>query len=737
MNIAPIYDNEGDSPKNPGIDISKWHTEKQAITDVMNFDWNKAIGVGLITGYNGYRAIDIDGIIEENLLEEIGKEKLIGKILTQLGLPEDYPWVVKSGSGKGCHIIFQSDDVEDMHRGNFAFAPLDSRKILDYGFITTDFKRMEISWRYFLVLPPSCLKGSSSGYNFWYNDLPSSKPEYISNEKLANVIYLWCGFACDEEWIYNDSKFKIYYRECNTTLDSARIKGAAEKKEYAGLLKACDEGRNSLAFSHSDFRTKLHISVDLLSKSNCVNARLNLVNLMAVGYIVVSINEFFRSLKGLLNDGIIEDWEYENFRKIGLKNCKQPNRLMFFDTETNGLPPKYIFQLTDMPRIVQLSWIVADADGNIEKKCGYIIKPTDFDIPEDAVKVHGISKERALKEGMGAREVLSLFMSDLRDCNAIVGHNVSFDIQVLRGELERHKIENAIIDMPSYCTMRLSVDYCKIPTEAAYIRSFSQYLSYSLSHPREYKYKYPKLIELYDFLFDDRFDNAHDANADVEATVKCFFELIKRKVISYKSTDRTYGEIISVKDRTTNILNDNLLSCIEKWQLSKNGDKWLAKAILKKDRIIKVSLLYKLSNDGVQMDTLSLPLIESYGLALCECFSINADSIAVSKMQLARIIPDDCAFMISEVHWAKNEGNKWRTKLVRSFSIEEQKSVENTKIVASQYGNSVCFKLKSGREVFIPLSIHSSLRVGEDINLSKCKLICLFNGGEEILRVLE
>ena len=224
---------------------------------------------------------------------------------------------------------------------------------------------------------------------------------------------------------------------------------------------------------------------------------------------------------------------------------------MFIDTETNGLPPKYLYQITDMPRIVQLSWIIADEDGNIEKKCGYLIKPVDFEIPDDAVNVHGITKEKALRDGVDIKEAISLFMTDLNNCNAIAGHNVSFDIQVLRGELERLKIANAIHDMPYYCTMHLSVDYCKIPTQAAYIRSFSQYISYSLNHPREYKYKYPKLIELYDFLFDDRFDNAHDANADVDATVKCFFELVKRKVVTYKSTDRTYGEIISSLEKWT------------------------------------------------------------------------------------------------------------------------------------------------------------------------------------------
>ena len=45
--------------------------------------------------------------------------------------------------------------------------------------------------------------------------------------------------------------------------------------------------------------------------------------------------------------------------------------------------------------------------------------------------------------------------------------------------------------------------------------------------------------------------HAHDANADVDATVKCFFELVKRKVVTYKSTDRTYGEIISSLEKWT------------------------------------------------------------------------------------------------------------------------------------------------------------------------------------------
>ena len=38
------------------------------------------------------------------------------------------------------------------------------------------------------------------------------------------------------------------------------------------------------------------------------------------------------------------------------------------------------------------------------------------------------------------------------------------------------------------------------------------------------KFKFPTLIELYDFLFKESFDQAHNASADVEATSRSFFE---------------------------------------------------------------------------------------------------------------------------------------------------------------------------------------------------------------------
>lgn len=412
---------------------------------------------------------------------------------------------------------------------------------------------------------------------------------------------------------------------------------------------------------------------------------------------------------------------------------------MFFDTETNGLPPMYTSLITDMPRIVQISWIVADEDGNIEKRCGYLVKPTHFDISEDAVKVHGITEERAMSEGKDIKDVISLFMDDLNGCNAIVGHNVSFDIQVLRGELERLNMPDEIMELPTYCTMRLSVDYCKIPTQAAYIRSFSQYLSYTLRHPREYKYKFPKLAELYDFLFDETFDNAHDASADIEATNKCFFELLRRKVINYKPTDKTYCDIVVSIDRTTNILNDNIISYVEKWKIYNSSDGWRVKAILKKDRIIKIPFLHYMSDNGILLDSPSVSLLNVYGLSLCDYFYINSPAILVSKANIARINVNTDYLEIFDVHRENiRNSNLWRTKSVRSFTKEEQEAVKEAEVISTQYGKSVHFIMASGGETSIPLSNTSSLSVGMHIDLSKGKIIVLCREGDnDICRVIE
>ena len=69
---------------------------------------------------------------------------------------------------------------------------------------------------------------------------------------------------------------------------------------------------------------------------------------------------------------------------------------------------------------------------------------------------------------------------------------------------------------------------------------------------------------------------------------------------------------------------------------------------------------------------------------------------------------------------------KWAVKASRDFAQEEIDAVDHASVVDSQYGMSVCFLMKGGGQTFIPLSTNSSLSIGDDVDLSKAKLLVLY-----------
>jgi DNA polymerase III epsilon subunit-like protein len=159
-----------------------------------------------------------------------------------------------------------------------------------------------------------------------------------------------------------------------------------------------------------------------------------------------------------------------------------------------------------------LAWLFADGYGKEAGGGNLIIKPEAFLIPEAASAIHGITTERAEKEGISLDEALSQFSQAIEKSKIIVAHNISFDEKIVGAEFLRKDIKHNFFDRPQICTMISSRDFCQIAGG--------------------YGYKWPKLMELHEKLFNSGFDDAHDAMADVRACAKCFFELVKRGVIA-------------------------------------------------------------------------------------------------------------------------------------------------------------------------------------------------------------
>ncbi|MBI6117615.1 DNA polymerase III subunit alpha [Salegentibacter maritimus] len=196
---------------------------------------------------------------------------------------------------------------------------------------------------------------------------------------------------------------------------------------------------------------------------------------------------------------------------------------LIFDTETTGLPKRWDAPLTDSdnwPRCIQIAWQLHDDMGRLIESQDYLVKPEGFNIPYDAEKVHGISTELAAEEGIPLSEMLEKFQEALSKTKFVVGQNVGFDINIMGAEFYRETMENNLQELPvlDTCT-EVTAQMCKIPGG------------------RGGKFKLPTLTELHEYLFGEPFGEAHNATADVEATTRCFLELVRQRAYTSEQLD--------------------------------------------------------------------------------------------------------------------------------------------------------------------------------------------------------
>ena len=196
---------------------------------------------------------------------------------------------------------------------------------------------------------------------------------------------------------------------------------------------------------------------------------------------------------------------------------------LIFDTETTGLPKNYNAPVSDTdnwPRCIQIAWQLHDAMGNLVEQQEFMVKPDGFTIPYDSEKIHGISTELAAQEGVALTEVLEKFNIALEKSTFVVGQNVGFDINIMGAEFYRKSIASNLMELPvlDTCT-ETTAQLCQIPGG------------------RGGKFKLPTLTELHQFLFGEPFAEAHNASADVEATTRCFLELVRRQVFTSEELD--------------------------------------------------------------------------------------------------------------------------------------------------------------------------------------------------------
>jgi len=204
---------------------------------------------------------------------------------------------------------------------------------------------------------------------------------------------------------------------------------------------------------------------------------------------------------------------------------------MFFDVETTGL-------LYSKPYLVSIAYNVYELDDDNCKQLVHeyykVIQPPtdDYIFPKESVAVHGITTEYAKETGVPIQEILNDLhtLFDTYTINTIIAHNIEFDIKALSMQMNRYDkkkmrknpddiaLSEKMYNIKTYCTMKENVEITKLYSVTNTL----------VGNKRKFpnKFKYPKLVELYDHLFPGETFIQHNAKHDMEACAKCYFKIV-------------------------------------------------------------------------------------------------------------------------------------------------------------------------------------------------------------------
>lgn len=144
------------------------------------------------------------------------------------------------------------------------------------------------------------------------------------------------------------------------------------------------------------------------------------------------------------------------------------NMILYFDTETTGLIPG---------RIIQLSYIMDYGEKTVAKNFYFAVEYID----PAAVAVHGITVEKLyeLSDGHTFSEYADEIHEDFLSASLIVAHNVKFDLNFMIAEFKY--LDTIFRYQESFDSMKYFTPIMKLKREG------------------KPNYKYPKLAELMEF----------------------------------------------------------------------------------------------------------------------------------------------------------------------------------------------------------------------------------------------
>ena len=127
--------------KRPAHKWERWQAERQTRAELDGLPWQGAAAVGIVNGSGEYRVFDIDAVKDgDGRPVAPVPESVVVELLQALGLPDDYQWSYRSGSGAGWGVVIRCaealPDEWAATKGVYVGRPADGRP----------FGQLELRW---------------------------------------------------------------------------------------------------------------------------------------------------------------------------------------------------------------------------------------------------------------------------------------------------------------------------------------------------------------------------------------------------------------------------------------------------------------------------------------------------------------------------------------------------------------------------------------------------------------
>lgn len=177
-------------------------------------------------------------------------------------------------------------------------------------------------------------------------------------------------------------------------------------------------------------------------------------------------------------------------------------KILVLDTETTDKPPKISLlpgTVDFWPSIVQISFILLDDTTYKYTSYDYVIKTSR---PIENSHIHGITKSMNTVRGYDFADIYAIYTLCIQQADLVIGHNLSFDLNMIRAECYRNKVEY-VAPRLTYCTMMSTRYVCNLPN-----------------------HKWPTLRELHLALFQEEATQLHNSLKDCLVCLRCYLYLM-------------------------------------------------------------------------------------------------------------------------------------------------------------------------------------------------------------------